>query len=75
MDPGVLSNQTSFVFDFGHNIAGYSALATQGLPAGATLVLRHAELVNSDTGEVDNTYCGDPCVCGGDGGNCANQVC
>eukprot|EP00750_Incisomonas_marina_P009219 INCI15853.1.p1 GENE.INCI15853.1~~INCI15853.1.p1 ORF type:complete len:956 (+),score=122.30 INCI15853.1:192-3059(+) len=74
MDPGVLSNQTSFVFDFGHNIAGYSALATQGLPAGATLVLRHAELVNSDTGEVDNTYCGDPCVCGGDGGNCANQT-
>ena len=76
MDPGRPTNSSSsFVFDFGHNMAGYAALRTTGLPAGATLLLRHAELIHTDTGMIDNTYCGFPCTCGGDGGNCANQVC
>lgn len=72
LDPG--RNKTSYIYDFGHNIAGYTALSTALLPAGTTLRLKHAELMDNTTGMVFNRYCSDPCVCGGDGGNCANQV-
>ena len=72
MDPGKLGN-ASYVFDFGHNMAGYVGLDTSSVPAGTTIYLCHAELISS-SGAVDNTYCGYPCHCGGDGGNCANQV-
>ena len=72
MDPGKYDD-ASFVFDFGHNMAGYVGLDTASVPAGTTIYLRHAELIGAD-GSVDNTYCGFPCHCGGDGGNCAKQV-
>lgn len=36
-----------YVFDFGQNIAGWLRLAVQG-PAGTTVVMRHAEVLNPD---------------------------
>ena len=67
----------AFVFDFGHNIAGFTRLNDVSLlPASTRIVLRHAEILNED-GTIQNTYCSWPCptTCGQkDGGNCANQT-
>lgn len=71
MDPGNIKQ--AFVYDFGQNIAGYSGLDTLVVPPQSTIILRHAELLGDDN-QINNIYCGYPCVCGGDGGNCANQV-
>ena len=68
----------AYVFDFAANLAGVVRLRVPAaLPAGTRLVLRHAELLRAEGGEIQNTYCGWPCLeadCAADGGNCANQT-
>lgn len=57
----------SFVFDFGRNQAGLCTLSVQG-PAGTTLSLVHAEILNTD-GSVRNTYT--TCAFGKISGECS----